>query len=287
MTTIERAGAEIAYEAGGPTAADGAAAPVVLLHNIFCDRSIFDHAVATLRRRRYRTVAIDFRGHGASAAGAGRYTVDDLVGDVVAVLDHERIDRATLVGVSLGATVAAEMALAHPARVDGLVLMGADGEPDGGLAAIRNACFCALVGLIGMRSFVLGGVLRTIFGAWFRAEHPERFAAWRARLRVMSPRLARLSMRAWIGRRSLLAAAPRIAVPVRVVVGDDDVSCPLPCGEKVLRALADADLIRVAHAGHTMPAERPVETTAAILEFLTFLTERRRRLTPAGPAQST
>lgn len=284
VATIERAGALIAYEAGGPVGADGATGTVVLLHNIFCDRSIFDHAVAVLRRRRYRTVAIDFRGHGESAAGGGPYRIDDLVGDVVAVLDREGIERATVVGVSLGATVAAELALAHPPRVEGLVLMGADGEPDGGLAAIRNTCFCALVGLIGMRSFVLGGVLRTIFGAWFRAEHPERFAGWRARLRVMSPRLARLSMRAWMGRRSLLTAAPRIAVPVRIVVGDDDVSCPLPCGEKVRRVLADADLITIAHAGHTMPAERPVETTAAILGFLTYLVERRRRLGHAGPA---
>ena len=144
---------------------------VILLHNIFTDRRIFDHTAAELVRHGFRTVAVDFRGHGASAAGGvARYGIDDLVGDVVAVLDQEGIRRAAIAGVSLGASVALELALAHGDRVESLVLMGVDAEPDGGSAAFRNALFCRLVGLIGMRWFVLGGVAATIFGPPFRSE---------------------------------------------------------------------------------------------------------------------
>lgn len=275
VASISRTGgAVVAYHLGEPVPpVPGSTRPegrtVVLLHNIFTDRSIFDHAVAQLRARGFRAVAIDFRGHGGSApSGAQPYAIADLVDDVLAVLDREAIPRAAIVGVSLGASVALELALGHPGRVESLMLMGADAEPDGGLAAFRNALFCRLVGLIGMRWFVLGGVLRTIFGAWFRAEARERFAGWRARLRAMPPRLARRAMEAWTGRRSLLDALGDIHVPVRVVVGDHDVSCPLPCGQKVQRALPRADLVRIAQGGHTMPAERPVETTACLLRFL-------------------
>ena len=124
-------------------------------------------AVAALRER-HTTIAIDFRGHGESPVGLP-YTVADLVADVVAVLDREAVDRATVVGLSLGATVALELALARPDAGRGTGVMGADAEPDGGIARLRNAAFCLLVRLFGMRGFVLGGVERTLFGAWFRS----------------------------------------------------------------------------------------------------------------------
>jgi pimeloyl-ACP methyl ester carboxylesterase len=240
-----------------------------LLHNIFTDRRIFDDAAAELGRHGFRTVAVDFRGHGASAtSGVARYAITDLVGDVLAVLDREDIGRTAIAGVSLGASVALELALARPERVESLMLMGVDAEPDGGFAAFRNALFCRLVGLVGMRWFVLGGVVATIFGAWFRTEGGERFSAWRARLAGMPPGLARRAMQAWTGRRSLLGALPRLRVKAQVIVGDEDVSCPLPCGQKVQQGLPGAELVRLPRAGHTMPAERPAEVAAALLAFL-------------------
>jgi len=277
VASISRGGATIAYDVRTPAssaAGSTGAAPrtVVLLHNIFTDRRIFDHAAAELCRHGVQTVAVDFRGHGASAeCGVARYGIDDLVGDVLAVLDHEGIGRAAIAGVSLGASVALELALAHPDRVDGLILMGVDAEPDGGFPAVRNALFCRLVGLVGMRWFVLSGVIATIFGAWFRAEGHERFAAWRARVAAMPPALARRAMEAWTGRRSRLGALSSLRMPAQVVVGDEDVSCPLPCGQKVQRALPGATLVRFAHAGHTMPAERPAEVAAALVAFLLAL----------------
>lgn len=278
MATISRSGGDVAYQVGEPSSSP--APTVVLLHNIFTDRRIFDHAAAELRRRGFRTVAIDFRGHGASAtSGVARYGIADLTDDVQAVLEREGIRCATVVGVSLGASVALELALAHPDRVQSLILMGVDAEPDGGVAAVRNALFCRLVRLIGMRWFVLRAVVATIFGAWFRAEGAEHFKLWRARVAAMPPRLARRAMEAWTGRRSLLGAIAGIRVPTLVVVGDEDVSCPLSCGQKVQRALPGAQLVRLAHAGHTMAAERPTEVTAALLDFL----EEGR---PAGRAPS-
>ena len=270
MATVTRGGVSIAYDVSTPPAAASSPAPtVVLLHNIMCDRRVFEHAVAALRPR-CRTIAVDFRGHGQSALGAEPFTIVDLVDDVLAVMEQEGVDRATVVGLSIGATVAMELALRAPARVERLVLMGADASPDGGLARLRNGLFCQLVMLMGLRWFLLDGVLKTLFGVWFRTQAKERFRIFRDRIAAMDRRAARASMRAWTGRRTLLGAdaAGRLRVPVRIVVGDDDVSCPLPCGERLQAAIPGADLVRIPKAGHTMTAERPEETTAAITSFL-------------------
>src|SRR4051812_12054477 len=112
MSTISREDACLAYEVRGPAGGE----PVVLLHNIFCDRRVFDGVVDALAPR-YRTIAVDFRGHGESTPGSRPYAVADLVADVVAILDREGLARAHVVGLSLGATVALELALAHPQRV--------------------------------------------------------------------------------------------------------------------------------------------------------------------------
>lgn len=267
MATVTRDGAVIAYDVWAPEAGADTAPAVVLLHNIFCDRRVFEHAVAALRPR-FRTIAIDFRGHGGSPMGSRPYAVADLADDVVAVLDREKVARASVVGLSLGATVAMELALSHPSRVERLVLMGADAAPDGGLASFRNALFCRLVMLIGMRWFLLAGVTKTLFGAWFRKHAMDKFRVFRQRMASLDRRAAKYAMGAWTGRRPLLDAARTLRMPVRIVVGDQDVSCPLPCGERLRDAIAGADLVRVPDAGHTMTAERPDETTAAIVSFL-------------------
>jgi pimeloyl-ACP methyl ester carboxylesterase len=267
VSVLVHQGARVAYDVSEPEAGAADAPAVVFLHNIFCDRRIYAGAVAALRGR-YRTIALDFRGHGESPAGARPYDVADLAGDVVAVLDHERVASATIVGLSIGATVALELALAHPERVERLVLMGADADGDRGMSWLRNRAFCRLVMLLGVRWFILGAVTSTLFGAWFRQHAPVAFGVFRARIAGLPRRAAQYAMRAWMTRRPLLDEVSKLQIPVRIVVGDEDVSCPLPCGQRLEAALPGAELVRIPHAGHTMPAERPEATTAVIAAFL-------------------
>ena len=269
MALLERNGVRVAYEVAGPDGPQAArdAPVVVLLHNIFCDRRVFAEVTPALRPHA-RVIALDLRGHGESPLPATGYDIADLVADVVAVLDREGAPRATVVGVSIGATVAMELALAHPARVERLVLMGADGDADRGLVALRNGLFRALVRLMGLRGFLLDSVLKTLLGSTFRRDGGPRFAAQAARIAAFSPRAAAAAMAAWSGRRPLLAAVATVSVPSLVVVGDEDVSCPLPCGEAVATALPAARLVHLPAAGHTMTAEQPEAAGQILLKFL-------------------
>jgi pimeloyl-ACP methyl ester carboxylesterase len=102
----------------GESAGDGP--PIVLLHGLSATRRNVVQGSRHLPRRGYRLIAYDARGHGASDP-APRYEYSDLAADLDAVLAHFDLERAALVGSSMGATTAMGFALAHPERVPALV----------------------------------------------------------------------------------------------------------------------------------------------------------------------
>jgi pimeloyl-ACP methyl ester carboxylesterase len=100
---------------------EGAGACLLFLHGSGCDSADWDATLAHLGPG-FRTVTMDFRGHGRSDAPATPFGLPDLAGDVLALLDALGIERATLVGHSLGGMVAVEAA-SRSGRVAGLVLL--------------------------------------------------------------------------------------------------------------------------------------------------------------------
>jgi len=94
---------------------------LVLVQGMGFDRLGWQPVLGRLGRH-FRLVLMDNRGSGRSEGPADAFTVADMVGDVVAVLDAARIRRAHVLGASLGGLVAQELAITHPERVDGLVL---------------------------------------------------------------------------------------------------------------------------------------------------------------------
>jgi 3-oxoadipate enol-lactonase len=112
----------IAYELRGRWGAARRRPWLVLIHGVGMDRSGWAPVLDRLRRR-FRLVLIDNRGSGRSRGGLGPYEVRDVARDVVAVLDHARIDRAHVLGASLGGMVAQELAVRYPERADRLVLL--------------------------------------------------------------------------------------------------------------------------------------------------------------------
>lgn len=110
----------------------GSGAPLLLVQGLGYARWGWEPVVDALGGR-FTVVGFDNRGVGASDAPPGPYTVRELAEDAVAVLDDAGIERAHVVGTSLGGMVAQEVALEWPERVDRLVLActmpGVSGHP--------------------------------------------------------------------------------------------------------------------------------------------------------------
>jgi pimeloyl-ACP methyl ester carboxylesterase len=123
MASFANGGVEIAYLDEG----DGD--PIVLVHGFASTKEVnWVHPgwVATLTRDGRRVIALDNRGHGASGKpyDPSAYHSATMADDVRALLDHLNIERADVMGYSMGARIAAFFALAHPQRLRRMVLGG-------------------------------------------------------------------------------------------------------------------------------------------------------------------
>jgi pimeloyl-ACP methyl ester carboxylesterase len=110
----------------------GEGAPVVLLHGLTATHRYVVMGSKSLQRAGHDVVAYDARGHGASdpAPSPEAYTYEDLADDLLSVLDQAGFERAVLAGASMGAHTALRVAMDHPERVAGLVVITPAYDPE-------------------------------------------------------------------------------------------------------------------------------------------------------------
>jgi pimeloyl-ACP methyl ester carboxylesterase len=132
MPTFHHGNIEIAY------LAEGAGDPIVLVHGFASTKEVNwvqPGWVTTLMRDHRRVIALDNRGHGQSTKlyDPAEYHTDLMAGDVAALIEHLGLERADVMGYSLGARISAVLAVRHPEKVRSLILGGA------GIALIHGA----------------------------------------------------------------------------------------------------------------------------------------------------
>ncbi len=222
---------------------------VVLLHGLTATRRYVVMGSKSLQRSGHHVVAYDARGHGKSspAADPSAYGYPELVGDLEAVLDELEIERAVLAGASMGAHTALRLALEHPERVAGLVVITPAYDPADDDDPDRLARWDALAE--GLRS----GGIEGFVAAQGEPRVPEQ---WRETVvKVMRQRLERHEHLEAVA--DALSAVPRshpfdridqlsaISVPVTVVASADeaDPEHPQEVGESYAEAIPGARLV--------------------------------------------
>ncbi|CAN5221602.1 3-oxoadipate enol-lactonase [soil metagenome] len=241
---------------------DGAAdkPALVLLTSIGTDLSLYDPVVPLLTPD-FRVLRIDTRGHGASDAPAGDYSLDLLADDVLAVMDAAGIAKATICGTSLGGMIAMALAPRAPERVETLVLACTSPalDPtvwDQRLALIRAEGLGAIVEM----------VLGRFFSDTFRAQHPEVVETVRAGILAQSPD-GYCGCGAAIRDMALLEQLPTIAAPTLVITGAKDIASPFEGhAERIVAAVPGARHIQIDGA-HLPSLEAPTAFAGAIRNF--------------------
>ena len=104
--------------------------PLILLHGNGEDVSYFEHQMEPFARH-FRVIAIDTRGHGKTARGEATFTIRQFAEDLLGFMDLHGIEKAHVLGFSDGGNIAMVFALAHPDRVEKLILDGANLDASG------------------------------------------------------------------------------------------------------------------------------------------------------------
>jgi len=255
----------LAYDDEGPGRV------VVLLHGFPLDRTMWEYQTTTLGSL-YRVIAPDLRGHGETAAPEGIYPIEDMAEDVIELLDALKIaEPIVLGGLSMGGYVALAIAVKHPKRLRGLMLMDTRAGADSFEASQGREALARRVEAEGSAEPAVSAMLPRLFSEWSRQNRADIVARVHERMLRTPARAVAGALRGMAARPDRTGDLGRIAVPTLVLVGADDALTPPSEAKAMAEAIPNARLVEIPDAGHLAPLENPTAANAAILKFLESL----------------
>ena len=263
---------DLSYDEHGPPDAPA----VVLLHGFPLDRSMWDDQVGALAAR-FRTLVPDLRGHGRSEAPPGPYTMADHVADLARLLDRLGIERAALVGLSMGGYVTSNFLAAHPDRAWAAVLVDTRAEGDTEQTKANREVQAREVASVGMGPFVEAGIPR-MFARKTLAERPDLVERYRRMVGPARPPAVVAALQGLAARPDVTPALRAVRCPTLVVVGSEDVVTPPADARVIAEAVPGAQLEIIEGVGHLANMEAPERFNRVLLDFLARAGEQ------AGPA---
>jgi 3-oxoadipate enol-lactonase len=244
--------------------------PVLLLHCLGVDHGLWDIAAPGLSAE-YTVLRYDFPGHHETPLAAGSYTIEDLSAQLGAVLDRERIEQATIGGISLGGLVAQHFAASNPDRVERLLLI--DTTPRYSEATRERWQERAATA----RGPGVAAMTDTLLGVWFT---PDFVAENPPAVRYVRDRFAKVSGEGYARACEALAAAdlrdllPDIQAPTLVVCGTEDVPEFLLAARSFERLIPQARIAWLSPARHASILEQPEQFMQAWRSFVEETTGR-------------
>lgn len=232
---LHNSGANIFYSEYFP--ADPQAPTLILLHGNGEDHTYFVKQIPAFSPH-FRLVLMDTRGQGQSTGGDGELNFSVFAADLLALMDHLQIAKAHLLGFSDGGNLALTFALAHPERVQSLILNGANLEPGGvklstQLPIVLGYGCCRLLSPFSHKARQNGAVLGLM------VNHPH----------IPPQALAALTM------------------PALVIVGERDMIRDSH-SQLIARSLPNAQFVRIPGGDHFCAAKCPEVFNHAVLSFL-------------------
>lgn len=256
MAFVECAGARIYWRRDGL-----ASAPPLLLSNSLGTDCAFWEPVMPRLTEYFHVIRMDTRGHGASDAPPGPYTMQMLADDALAVADAAGLARFAFAGVSMGGGIGMHLAIHHAARLTRLMLCNT-------AASFPVAVFEQRIAAVeaGGMAAVVDGVLQRFFTDSFRQRDSAVLASVRSTLLSLDP-VGYIGCCCAIRDTSLEAKLSSITTPTLVLVGDYDQSTPPEKGRAIAAAIPGARVasLPTAHLAHP---EQPAAFVDLAVPFL-------------------
>ncbi|MFM0737472.1 3-oxoadipate enol-lactonase [Paraburkholderia xenovorans] len=253
-------GTELHYRIDGDR--HGNAPWIVLSNSLGSDLSMWTPQVAALSKQ-FRVLRYDTRGHGHSEAPKGPYSIEQLSGDVIGLMDTLKIARANFCGLSMGGLTGAALAARHGNRFDRVVLCNTAARIGSPEVWVPRAAKARTEGMSALADAVLP--------RWFTAEYIEREPVVLALIRDVFVHTDKegyaLNCEA-IDATDLRPEAPGIKLPTLVISGTHDLAATPAQGRELAQSIPGARYVEL-DSSHISNIEQADAFTKTVLDFLT------------------
>ena len=236
--------------------------PLVFINSLGTNLHLWDALVPSLPAQ-YRFLRYDKRGHGLSDTPPAPYSIRDHSCDLTALMEQLRIDKAIVIGISVGGLIAMDFAIQHPEQVQALVLCDTFpriGTPESWSERIQA-----------VREQGLPAMAQTIMGRWFMpafaSQRPADFQGFTNML-IQTPLEGYIGTCAALRDADLHEAVSQIKAPNLILCGAQDISTPPRLVHGLAESLPDARFRVIEAAAHLPCVEQPEAMAAAIQQFL-------------------
>jgi pimeloyl-ACP methyl ester carboxylesterase len=249
----------------------GTGLPVLLIHGFPLDHTMWDAQIKALSPF-CRVIAPDLRGFGQSSLGqydqSNGVSMERYAEDLIELLDKLKINESVVVvGFSMGGYVAWQLVRRHPARIRALVpcdTRASSDNEEGRAARIKMAENVATWGS-GRVAEMMGPKL---FAPLTCVEKPGVVTAVRRVVERTAPAAIAAAQRGMAARPDVTSWLPTIKAPALVIVGEHDAVSPPDEMKSIAEAIAGAQFVKVADAGHMTTMENPDDFNDALVGFL-------------------
>ena len=257
MQTVEVSGIELAYRD------EGAGPPILLIHAFPLSSAMWEDQIDSLSAR-FRVIAPDLRGFGATARGTGAAGIDQYADDLASLLDQLKIERATVAGLSMGGYIAFALLRRHPARVERLILADTRAGSDSDQARQGRESSAQLAEAEGAGAIATQMLPKLLVAGATDEVRDEvrKIIATNDRAGVAA------ALRAMAARPDSTPMLASIDVPTLIIVGSEDALTPPSESRAMNAAIGGSRLVELAGAGHLSNLEAPDAFNAAIEEFI-------------------
>jgi 3-oxoadipate enol-lactonase len=260
MPSIDAGGTELYYERAG------SGEPMLLIQGMSATHLAWGDGFRARLEPGFETIVFDNRGMGRSGRAELPFTVADMAGDALALLDALELERVHVVGISMGGAIAQELALASPERVRTLTL-GATfcGGPQGTLMAPEDLQLLGAAYASGEAERVFRAMWEINISPGFR-EDDSNFAAFREMgSRLPAPRPVVMQQMRACAEHDTSARLSRLSMPTLVIHGTADRLIKVDNG-KLIASLIPAPIELLEDVGHMFWWEQPERSAELIRE---------------------
>jgi 3-oxoadipate enol-lactonase len=244
--------------------------PIVLIHGLFLDHTAFESQIKAFADR-YRIIAIDIHGHGASAELDRSMSLDEMAEDYFDLVKQLGIKQAIWGGVSLGGMTSLRVAIRHPEAVLGLLLLNTNAGKGAGkkVPSVEGLNAPLTMRFLWHTRFLKMKVLQAgLFGRTTLETNPDLQQVWVEKMRSISSKSMKNAIEAILSANSILDRLSSIHVPTIVAGGVEDTALPMSASQEIQQRIDHSTYVEIDRCGHSSSIEQPKKVNQFLEQLL-------------------